>query len=164
MFLLTNDPDVGMLEFRFDGTVLTDTEDQRTIGVDLKIVLGRETCSWLTQPVVKWFTETVEHAVRVEFDRYIAAGDLDRTIKRLEELQAQSDNPPGLHGNGAVIRFAPRSHAAAQGETIIAPATKPDVRRKPRLAHAAVALPFGARRGDRLWACGLSAPSNRPAS
>ena len=100
VFLLTNDPDVGMLEFRFDGTALTDTEDQKTIGVDLKIVLGRETCPWLTQPAVKWFTETVEHAVRVEFDRYIAAGDLDRTIKRLEELQAQSDTHQGFMGMG----------------------------------------------------------------
>ncbi|NQT35885.1 MAG: hypothetical protein HQ581_00260, partial [Planctomycetes bacterium] len=59
MFRLTNRDDTGMLQFRFEGTVLTDTEDQRTEGADLSVELVRDTCDWLTTPVVEWFAETV---------------------------------------------------------------------------------------------------------
>ncbi len=99
-FQLANSEKIGMLEFRFEGTVLTDAEDRRTERCDLDIDLIRETCDWLTEPVVEWFCQTVEHAVRVEFDRYIAAGDLRKTIERVERLQAQSDAHAGFVGMG----------------------------------------------------------------
>ena len=99
-FHLTNDELVGMLEFRFEGTVLTDTEDRHAERCDLRIDLLRETCDWLTEPVVEWFHETVERAVLVEFDRYIAAGDLQKTVERVEKLQAQSDSHSGFVGMG----------------------------------------------------------------
>lgn len=99
-FHLTNDELVGMLEFRFEGTVLTDTEDRRAERCDLRIDLLRETCDWLTEPVVEWFHETVERAVLVEFDRYIAAGDLQKTVERVEKLQAESDSHSGFVGMG----------------------------------------------------------------
>lgn len=99
-FQLTNDERVGMLEFRFEGTVLTDSEDRRTERCDLNVELHRETCDWLTEPVVEWFCQTVERAVVIEFDRYIAAGDLQKTIERVDKLKAQSDTQSGFVGMG----------------------------------------------------------------
>ena len=99
-FQLTNDESVGMLEFRFEGTVLTDSEDRRTERCDLNVELHRETCDWLTEPVVEWFCQTVERAVVIEFDRYIAAGDLQKTIERVDKLKAQSDTQSGFVGMG----------------------------------------------------------------
>ena len=99
-FQLTNDERVGMLEFRFEGMVLTDREDLRAERCDLAIELERETCDWLTEPVVEWFGSTVERAVLVEFDRYIAAGDLQKTLERVAKLQAESDASSGFVGMG----------------------------------------------------------------
>lgn len=99
-FQLTNDPQVGMLAFQFEGTVLTDPQDLKTLGADLEVELAGETCDWLTAPVVTWFRETVHRAILVEFDRYIAAGDLQKTVARLEQLQAASDARGGFLGMG----------------------------------------------------------------
>ena len=99
-FHLTNEPELGMVEFRFDGTVITDATDQKTQDCILEVELVRETCDWLTQPIVGWFLETVSRAVAIEFDRYIAAGDLAQTKKRIELLQAQSDALGGFVGMG----------------------------------------------------------------
>ena len=98
IYHLTNCDDVGMLEFRFTGTALTDAEDQETQSCDLEVELVRETCDWLTEPVVTWFEQTVARAVKEEFDRYIAAGDLDKTVKRIEQIQADSDQQGGFVG------------------------------------------------------------------
>ena len=98
IYHLTNHPDLGMLEFRFEGVVLTDAEDVRTQGSDLTVQLVRETCAWLSEPVVHWFRESVQHAVRVEFDRYIEAGDLEKTRQRIARLQAESDQLEGFLG------------------------------------------------------------------
>ncbi len=97
---LTNDPNVGMVEFSFEGTVLTDAEDRKAEQVDLAVKVGPETCDWLTEPAVAWFRETVAQAVRVEFDRYIAAGDLERTKQRIAKLEAESDAHLGFLGMG----------------------------------------------------------------
>ena len=97
-FHLTNNADEGSLEFCFEGTVLTDDTDQKTEHCDLEVELVRETCDWLTEPIVAWFRETVSHAIRVEFNRYIAAGDLEQAIKRIERIQAQSDTHGGYLG------------------------------------------------------------------
>ena len=97
-FHLLNDPDRGRLSYRFEGTLLTDAADLRTQQTDLEIQLEGETCDWLTEPVTQWFMETVARAVAVEFDRYIAAGDLERTRERLEKLDAQSDGQQGFVG------------------------------------------------------------------
>ena len=44
-----------MLQYRFEGTVLTDETDTKTVNADLHVELVRETCDWLTEPVVQWF-------------------------------------------------------------------------------------------------------------
>lgn len=97
-FHLLNHPTLGMLEFRFEGTAFTGPDDRQTERCDLRVELVRETCDWLTEPVVAWFHDTVVHAVRTEFDRYIAAGDLGKAIERAEKLQAASDAQGGFLG------------------------------------------------------------------
>lgn len=95
---LTNDPARGMLDFRFQGTVLTDQGDTGTRHCDLEIELQGETCDWLTSPIVAWFMKTVERGVAAEFDRYMAAGDLEQTKQRIEKIQAASDDADGFVG------------------------------------------------------------------
>lgn len=97
-FFLTNDRDRGMMEFVFDGVVLTNDSDDTTTSVDLDVRLVRETCDWLTEPVVQWFHQSVLQAVRVEFDRYIFAGDLARTRERLAKLRSEADEKGGFLG------------------------------------------------------------------
>jgi len=98
VFHLTNSDETGMLQFRFEGTALTDERDEKTHRCDLEVELLRETCDWLTEPIVAWFRETVPQAVKVEFDRYIAAGDLRQAIQRVERIQAESDERGGYVG------------------------------------------------------------------
>jgi hypothetical protein len=98
VFHLTNHEQIGMLQFRFEGTVLTDADDLHAKSTDLAVELRRETCDWLIEPVVKWFHESVSHAVRCEFERYIEAGDLERAKQRMEQLRAQADAQGGYLG------------------------------------------------------------------
>jgi hypothetical protein len=95
---LVNDPKIGLLQFSFEGTVLTDTEDRRARGADLHVELRRETCDWLTEPAVAWFRETVEKAVLVEFNHYIAHGNLQRTLERAAKLQKAVEDGGGFMG------------------------------------------------------------------
>jgi hypothetical protein len=97
-FHLTNDANLGMIQYALEGTVLTDPSDRKTIGSDVTVELVRETCDWLTAPATAWLGESVSKAVEVEFDRYIAAGDLAQTVKRIELLQAQTDEHGGFVG------------------------------------------------------------------
>ena len=97
-FDLCNKDGLGELEFRFEGTVLTDAADDNTVGSDLEVELVRETCEWLTEPIVDWFKESVTRAVVVEFDRYIAAGDLQQAHERAEKLRAETDANEGFVG------------------------------------------------------------------
>jgi hypothetical protein len=98
VYHLMNADDRGQLEFAFEGVVITDAEDSRTQGCDLAVRLQRETCDWLIEPVVRWFEETVSHAVATEFDRYIEAGDLEQAKARVEQIQSSSDEAGGFLG------------------------------------------------------------------
>lgn len=100
VFRLTNDDRLGLVEFAFEGTALTDPDDRHTVGCDLAVELKGETCPWLTATIVEWFTDTVREAVRVEFDRYIVAGDLTKAIRRMERLEAETDAHGGFLGMG----------------------------------------------------------------
>jgi hypothetical protein len=97
-FYLTNDPLQGMVQFSFEGTVLTDTHDVEARSADLTVTLARETCSWINQTIVDWLSETVPRAVLVEFNRYIRAGDLTQAIQRIEKIQKASDEAGGFVG------------------------------------------------------------------
>jgi hypothetical protein len=98
VFHLTNRTDFGTLEFRFDGTVITDGADMRAQHADLDAELTHETCDWLIAPVVEWFQQSVQHAVCVDFDRYVEAGDLARTKERIAKLQAEIEKTGGHVG------------------------------------------------------------------
>jgi hypothetical protein len=98
IFHLTNQSDLGSLEFSFEGAVLTDPSDRQTVHADLEVTLVRETCDWLTEPVVAWFRETVSKAAMAEFNRYIEMGDLEQTKKRIAEIQAKADQKGGYVG------------------------------------------------------------------
>ncbi len=89
---------MGWVRFSMEGTVLTDEFDRKTVGSDLDIKLEQETCDWLTQPAVAWLGLSVKRAVEVEFDKYIAAGDLSRAIQRLAREQNASDAAGGFLG------------------------------------------------------------------
>lgn len=95
---LTNDPLVGMMQFDFEGVVLTCDKDLEVRSCDLKVELKSETCSWLNQAIVEWLSETVQRNVMVEFQRYIAAGDLTRTVERIHKQQEESDAAGGYVG------------------------------------------------------------------
>ena len=95
---LTNDPQQGMMEFAFEGVVLTDEQDLQARSCDLQISLTRETCSWLNQSVVDWLAETVQRNVLVDFNRYIAIGDLSKTLERIGRTQQASDEAGGFVG------------------------------------------------------------------
>jgi hypothetical protein len=100
IFHLTNDPEIGIVQFDFEGTVLTDQDDRKTKGCDLRIELEKETCDWLTTSAVAWLKETVSEAVKIEFDRYIEAGDLQKTIQRVKSLHDEADTQGGYMGMG----------------------------------------------------------------
>ena len=98
VFHLTNAVDRGEIAFSFEGTVLTGEKDRKTRSVDLTVKLLRETCGWLSQPIVDFFAESVHHAVLHEFDRYIEAGDLSKTEARMQKLEAENELGQGFVG------------------------------------------------------------------
>jgi hypothetical protein len=95
---LTNDPLQGMMEFEFEGVVLTDEHDLSARSCELQVSLIRETCSWLNQSIVDWLAETVRRNVLIEFNRYISAGDLTKTLERIERSRQASDEAGGFVG------------------------------------------------------------------
>ena len=86
-FHLTNDPNRGEVVFTFEGTVITGENDLHTKAMELQTELLKETCGWLSEPMVGFLSESVRHAVLVEFDRYIEAGDLEKTRQRIAKQQ-----------------------------------------------------------------------------
>tara|TARA_R110002049_G_scaffold27321_2_gene94219 strand:- start:415556 stop:416062 length:507 start_codon:yes stop_codon:yes gene_type:complete len=95
---LTNDPKQGCVVFDFEGTVMTGPKDRQTRSVDINVSLAQETCAWLNEPVVGFLAESVQHALLVEFNRYIDAGDLEKTEQRIRAINEQSDSADGFVG------------------------------------------------------------------
>lgn len=79
---------------------MTDGDDRKTIACDLRVDLQGDTCDWANAKIIAWFQESVRRAVMVEFDRYIAAGDLERAVERLRKLEEQADARGGYLGLG----------------------------------------------------------------
>ena len=65
VFRFTNNTDSGWVRFMIEGTVITDDTDSKTVGSDLTVQLGTETCDWLTQPAVEWLTISAKHAMKL---------------------------------------------------------------------------------------------------
>ncbi len=98
VFHFTNDETKGMVAFAFEGVVATCSQDLTALSATLDVTLQCEDCSWLNQTIVQWLQETVQHAVLVEFNRFIAAGDLRRTSERLEALEKELESRQGFVG------------------------------------------------------------------
>jgi hypothetical protein len=52
----------------------------------------------LNERIVDFFAESVRQAVMVEFDRYILAGDLEKTRQRIAQIQAEAEAKGGFIG------------------------------------------------------------------
>ena len=98
IFHVVNSEKIGAIDFGLEGTILTDAEDKSCRRSDLSVELIGETVDWLSEPIIRWFSETVSHAVQCEFDRYIAAGDLDKARERIAKIEAASDDAGGFVG------------------------------------------------------------------
>ena len=98
VFHFTNDKSKGRVEFAFEGVVCTCPKDQTAVSASLSIDLRKEDCSWLNQAIVDWLKETVQHAVLVEFNRFIEAGDLRRTADRIAALEREMEDRQGFVG------------------------------------------------------------------
>lgn len=98
VFHLTNDPTIGVISYRFEGVVLTDPTDHHTQQIDLHVELAAESCEWLTKTASEWLGQTVSKAVAVEFNEYIAAGDLVLAHQRMERIQRQVESQGGFLG------------------------------------------------------------------
>jgi len=98
IFHLTNDPGIGSVKFELEGTLFTNQDDQIAISTQFQVRLEKETCDWLNQGIVSWLAESVPRAVRVEFDKYIAAGDLEKTRERMESMEKSLEDSKGFVG------------------------------------------------------------------
>ena len=98
IFHVVNSEKIGEIDFTFEGTVLTDSDDKVCKRTDLQVELNGETVDWLSEPITRWFAETVSHAVKEEFNRYIDAGDLEKARERVAKIEAASDDAGGFVG------------------------------------------------------------------
>jgi hypothetical protein len=86
VYHLANSEIANMLRFTFDGTVITDRSDRQAERCDLEIVLVAETCGGVPPAALEWLKRVIERAVLVEFDRFIAAGQLAHRVAELGAL------------------------------------------------------------------------------
>ena len=91
VFRLANSEVENMLRFEFEGIVRTDASDLLTESVDLKATLASNTCGGMPAEVLVWFQRRVEKAVAIEFDRFIAAGQLKQRSTALGQIERLSD-------------------------------------------------------------------------
>ena len=99
-FNMTNDPDVGLLVFHFEGTILTDSDDRCVNGADLDVQLEQDLCDWITAPVVSWFEETVRRAVKVDFERFLQECDPGKAYERIQLIETEMVRCGGFVGMG----------------------------------------------------------------
>ena len=88
IYHLANSEIANMLRFTFDGTVLTDRSDRQAERADLAVELAAETCGGVPTAALEWLKGVVERAVLVEFDRFIAAGQLATRVAELGDVES----------------------------------------------------------------------------
>jgi hypothetical protein len=89
-YRLANSEITNMLRFTFDGTVLTDRSDYKADRADLDVQLTAETCGGVPPAALQWLRGVVRRAVLVEFDRFIAAGQLAERVQELGDIETLS--------------------------------------------------------------------------
>lgn len=91
VFRLANSEVENMLRFDFEGIVRTDSSDLLTESAELNVKLASDTCGGVPDAVLQWFKSRVEKAVAIEFDRFIAAGQLKERSMDLGQIERLSD-------------------------------------------------------------------------
>ena len=81
----------GVCRFEFDGVVRTDAGDRKCDETLLEVRLVSETCGGPPPAVEAWLADRVRQAVPIEFDRFIAAGQLAARRDQLGEGGDLSD-------------------------------------------------------------------------
>jgi hypothetical protein len=90
-YRLANSDIDNMLQFSFDGTLLTDLSDGKADRADLDVVLTAETCGGVPPAAMKWLRGIIERAVLIEFDRFITDGQLAARVSELANVDSISD-------------------------------------------------------------------------
>ena len=90
-YRLANSDIENMLRFSFDGTLLTDRSDCKAARADLNVALVAETCGGVPPAALDWFRGAVKRAVLIEFDRFIAAGQLAERVSQLSDIDSIAD-------------------------------------------------------------------------
>jgi hypothetical protein len=98
-FRLSNGPG-ARVKFAFEGTAWTDAEDRKTTRLDIATRLLESDFGPLEAEVERFFVEAVEQAVTAEFDRYIEAGELEKSVQRAKAAMLQSEQSGGYMGMG----------------------------------------------------------------
>jgi hypothetical protein len=91
VYRLANSDIENMLRFTFDGVLLTDRSDCKADRAELEIELVAQTCFPLEAEALAWFRQAVERAVLIEFDHFIAAGQLAERVKQLGRVDSIGD-------------------------------------------------------------------------
>lgn len=76
VFRFANSEVEEVCRFEFEGVARTDAGDRKCEEVVLDVTLVSETCGGVPTTVETWLVERVRRAVAIEFDRFIAAGQL----------------------------------------------------------------------------------------
>ena len=90
-YRLANSDIDNMLRFSFDGTLLTDRSDCKADRADLNVALTAETCGGVPPAALDWLHGIVTRAVLIEFDRFIADGQLADRVKQLGSIDSITD-------------------------------------------------------------------------
>ena len=91
VYKLANSDIDNMLRFTFDGVVVTDRSDGRAERAELTVKLTSETCGPMSPDVLAWFGRVVERAVLIEFNHFIAAGQLEARVAGLGQVDSIAD-------------------------------------------------------------------------
>jgi hypothetical protein len=87
-YRLANSDIDNMLRFSFDGTLVTDRSDCKADRAELDIVLTAETCGGVPPAAMDWLRGIVRRAVLIEFDRFIADGQLASRKRELGSVDS----------------------------------------------------------------------------
>jgi hypothetical protein len=87
-YRLANSDVESMLRFSFDGTLVTDLSDCKADRAELNVVLTAETCGGVPPAALDWLRGVLYRAILIEFDRFIADGQLAQRIDELQDISS----------------------------------------------------------------------------
>jgi hypothetical protein len=96
VFRFANSEIDGACRFEFEGVVRTDAGDRKCQDARLEVCLASETCGGVPAEVEAWLSGQVRRGVAVEFDRFIAAGQLERAGQMSDVPLANLGGPAGM--------------------------------------------------------------------